>query len=146
MAWRKLELRDVAATLSQEEMDAYRQYNDFHTGRDPIEDLCSQVAAFCRMKIRKNFFVKLSPDVAELPPELISPACDIVAFKVLKRLPVEMTEPRKIAYNNALDLLKEIQNDETRPESYLAEGEEAQDEEYRNDPFIVVNVRPTILR
>lgn len=145
MAWRKLNLEDVAAHLSQEEMDGFRQYGDFRTGQDPIIELCKQVAAECRMKMRKNFFVDLSPDPEELPPELISPACDMVAFKVLKRLPMEMTEPRKLAYQNALDLLKEIQNDECRPESYLPEGS-PEPEDLRNEPFIVINVRPTILR
>lgn len=145
MAWRKLTLDDVASHLSQEEMDGYRQYCCFQTGSDPILVLCSEVASFCRMKMRKNFFVDLSPEKDELPPELISPACDIVAFKILKRLPMEMMEPRKLAYQNAMELLKEIQNDEIRPESYLAPGEE-EPEDLRNEPFIVINVRPTILR
>ena len=145
MAWRKLELEDVVAHLTQEEVDNYRQYCNFTTGTDPVLVLCSEVAAFCRMKMRKNFFIKLSPVQDELPPELISPACDIVAFKILKRFPMEISEPRKIAYTNAMDLLKEIQDDQIRPESYLAAGEK-EPEDLRNEPFIVINVRPTILR
>lgn len=145
MSWRRLTLQDVAAHLSQEEMDAFRQLGDFQSQADPIDDLCLEVAAFCRMKLRKNVYVRLSPDVAALPPELISPACDIVAFKILKRFPMEPHEARKLAYQNALDLLKEIQNDDCRPESYVAEGG-AEEEDLRNEPFWVLNVRPTILR
>jgi len=150
MAWRKLDLADVAAHLSQEEMDGYRQYGDFRTNEDPIVVLCKEVAAFCRMKLRKNFFVKLSPNVDELPPELISPACDIVAFKILKRMPVETTEARKLAYTSAIELLNEIQEDKIRPESYKEETDDSsaddEEEDLRNEPFMVVNMRPDILR
>lgn len=150
MAWRKLTLSDVAAHLSQDEMDIFRQSEDFHKGEDPILVLCEEVAAEFRMRLRKNFFVKLSPTVGELPPELISPACDVVVFKILKRFPQEPIEARKLAYNAAYELLKEIQNDECRPESYVpAEGEEeigVSEEDLRNIPNFVLNLRPALLR
>lgn len=145
MSWRKLTLSDVASHITQEEIDLYRQLGDFESQQDPVEVLLSEVAAQCRMMIRKNFFVKLSPNVEELPPELIDPACDIVAFKMLKRFPGEIHEPRKIAYQDAIALLKQIQTDEIRPESYVAPGEE-EGEDVRNMPFLSVNLRPDILR
>jgi len=148
MAWRELTLGDVAAHISQEEMDQFRQLPDFRTDEDPILALCKEVAAECRMRMRKNFFVKLSPNPYELPPELISPACDIVAFKVIKRFPIDeiVTKARELAYRNAIDILKMIQTDECRPESYRADGDDSEVEDLRNEPFLVVNIRPTILR
>lgn len=130
-------------------MDGYRQLPDFNTDNNPILDLCSEVAAQCRMVIRKNFFVVLSPKRDELPPELISPACDIVVFKLLKRMPELVTEPRKIAYKDALELLDRVARDDLRPESYVeGAGEDEDDvaEDLRNMPFLCVNVRPDVLR
>ena len=144
--WRKLTLADIAAHLSQEEMDAYRQLPDFQTDRDPILDLCVDVAAQCRMMIRKNFFVALSPKRDELPPELISLACDIVVFKILKRMPENLTEPRQIAYKDAIDLLNRIANDDLRPESWSDEDGDDNEEDLRNMPFLCVNCRPYVLR
>ena len=149
MSWRSLSARDVAAHLTQAEIDAYRQMGDFPSDADPVEDVCSAVAAECRMRLRKNFFVRLSPRQDELPPELISPAADIAVFKILKRFPQDISDPRRLAYENAVSLLQQIQNDEVRPESYSGDDAEpaAPDEDdMRNVPVYVQNIRPNLLR
>jgi phage gp36-like protein len=127
-------------------MDAYRQLPDFQSARDPILDLCADVAAQCRMMIRKNHFVTLSPKRDELPPELISPACDIVVFKILKRMPENLTDPRQVAYKDAMELLRQVAAEELRPESYSEDDGDDDAEDLRNMPFLCVNCRPHILR
>ena len=124
MAWRQPQLKDIAATLSQKELDAYRQAPDFASGADPVTDLLARTAAFVRGKIRANGRVKMSPDPLEIPASLVSTAMDYAAYDVLKRQPVKMTEERQRAREQAIAELDKVARREVMPEDYQG-GEDA---------------------
>ncbi len=130
MAWRTPTLQDIAATLSQKELEAYRTSPDFASGADPVEDLLKRTAAMVRGYVRKNKQVRMSAASYDIPESLISPAMDYAAFDVLKRMPVEIKEPRKDARQQALDLFKAVANGEVTPESF----DESEDESHLAGP------------
>lgn len=118
MAWRTPTIRDIAATLSQKELDTYRQSPEFQTGTDPVADLLRRTAAFVRNKIRRNGQVKMSPAADEIPESLISPAMDYAAYDILKRQPVKLTEERQKARDQAIAEFDKIARREATPEDY----------------------------
>ena len=124
MAWRKPTVADIAATLSQNELDAYRQLPEFKSGADPIEALLSRTVSYVRAKIRRNGQVRMSPSADELPESLISPAMDYAAFDILKRQPVNMTEERRQAREQAIAEFERVADGRSTPESYEG-GEDA---------------------
>ena len=100
--WRTITLDDIAATLSQAELDAYRRSASDGAGApDPVGDLLARTAEMIRGYIRANTSVRLNPAPWTLPDSLISPACDYAAYDVLKRMPVKITEPRQKARDAA---------------------------------------------
>lgn len=118
MAWRAPTLKDIAATLSQKELDTYRQSPEFTSGDDPVLDLLRRTAAFVRSKIRRNGQVKMSPDADKIPESLISPAMDYAAYDILKRQPVKMTNERQKARDQAIAEFDKVARRETTPEDY----------------------------
>lgn len=144
--WRVPDEKDLAAHISQTEIDSYSQSPEFKDLEDPVGRLIRQVAELVRGYLRRNLYIKLDPTVASLPEGMITVAMDIVVYKMLKRFPMDANDPRVRSYQDAMALLKEIAEDRTqRPESYVAEGEDPE-EDLRNEPFLVVNMRPDILR
>lgn len=149
MKWREATLEDLAAHISQEEIDAYRQSCDFQSQADPVQDLIVSVSQMVRGYCRKNFFVNMGPD-STIPNSLISPAMDIVVYKMLKRMPMEVLKSREYAYQQAMETLEQVAKDEMRPESHLEDGALDPDD-YRNVPFYVFPMRdetlnPSMLR
>ena len=96
MDWVTLSEADLAATISQREIDAFRQ--DASTdGTDAVQALLDRTAATVRVYLASNTAVRLDPDPLAIPPGLVSPACAIAAYDILKRLPVPVGEDRKDA-------------------------------------------------
>lgn len=126
MAWRRLELKDIAATLSQRELDDFRKHPDFESGSDPVADLLVRTAALVRGYIRKNAEVKMSPDEDAIPASLVSPACDYAAFDILKRLPSQIHEWRRAARDQAIALFKDVAENRVTPESHEADETSSQ--------------------
>lgn len=118
MAWREPTEDDLAATLSREEIESYRQDGDFTT--DPVATLLRRTAARVRGDIRSNGNVRLSPGEYELPESVISAAMDYAAADVLKRLNVPMNEDRRKAREDALALFQRIAEGRYTPESHGA--------------------------
>lgn len=118
MAWREPTEDDLAATLSREEIEAYRQDGDFTS--DPVATLLRRTAARVRGDIRTNGNVRLSPGEYELPESVISAAMDYAAADVLKRLNVPMNEDRRKAREDALALFQRIAEGRYTPESHGA--------------------------
>ena len=114
MAWRRPTVSDLAATLSQKEMDAYRQSAGFD-GADPCDRLvgrtCAMVRGYCQAGR-----VKLSGAAEEIPESLVSPAMDYAAYDVLKRLPVPVGEDRRRARDQALELFQAVASGDFVPE------------------------------
>ncbi|MBR4523248.1 MAG: DUF1320 family protein [Kiritimatiellae bacterium] len=107
MDWVTLSEADLAATISQREIDAFRQ--DASTdGTDAVQALLDRTAATVRVYLASNTAVRLDPDPLAIPPGLVSPACAIAAYDILKRLPVPVGEDRKNAKDEAMAMLSKI--------------------------------------
>ena len=121
MAWRKPTIRDLTAKLNQKELAAFKQHPDFASAADPASDLLEQTAEFVRGFCRTNKQVRMSPAEGTIPEGLISPAMDIAAFDVVKRINVDPNEARKSAWEKALELLDRVAKGEYIPASWSPE-------------------------
>lgn len=123
MAWRKPELRDIAAVLNQRELEQYRQHPDFATAADPVLDLLEQTAESVRGFCRSNRQITLCPRAGTIPEGLMSFAMDFAAFNVLKRINVKPNEARTDAWKKALEIFESVARGDFMPESYRADDE-----------------------
>lgn len=114
--WRAITANDVAATLSQREVDGYQRSGGDNL--NPLGTLIERTTARVRLSVRSNGRVRMSPDAATLPLSLISPACDYMAFDILKRLDVEVGEDRRRARQQAIDLFDRIERGDVTPEGW----------------------------
>lgn len=130
MAWRKPELRDIAAKLNQRELDAFRQHPDFTSAADPIKDLLEMTAESVRGFCRTNKQVTMCPDAATIPEGLMTFAMDFAAYDVLKRINVTPNEARKAAWEKAHDIFQAVSEGKFIPESW--QGGEADDDTKSN--------------
>ena len=140
MAWRKVDEADLAAVLSQGEIDAFRQ-DGSTDGSDAVARLIASTAGFVRSHIATSGKVRLAPDPVWLPEGLVVPAMEIAAYTVLKRIDVVPNEARKTAYQDAKSMLKDIAAGNLAVESYGAEESAA-----TGGPAIevVTEVRPRV--
>ena len=139
MAWRITTSDDLAATLSDMEIEAYRTS---WTGEgDPVELLLSRTAALFRGAIRTGGRVKMAKLPYSLPESVISKAMDYAAFDVLKRLDVAINEDRRRARTDAEELLKRLEKGEFEPES---DGEEDADNVGRNAAQLISVAPPRV--
>ena len=114
--WRTVDENDLAATLSQGEIDAFRQDASLD-GSDPVARLLSRTVAMVRGYIATNGKVRRMGRSGTLPESLISPAMDYAAADVLKRLAVPLNDDRRKARERAEDLFKDIAAGKYTPES-----------------------------
>ena len=112
--WRKPTEDDIVATLSRNEVEAYRK--DFEI--EAVERLLSDTVAYVRTYIRSNGNVRMDPDESTLPASCISPAMDYAAFKLLKRRNVKVNADRETAYNDAMTYFRDVAAGKVNPESY----------------------------
>ena len=114
--WRTVDENDLAATLSQGEIDAFRQDASLD-GSDPVARLLSRTVAMVRGYIATNGKVRRMGPSGTLPESLISPAMDYAAADVLKRIDVQLNEDRRKARERAEDLFKDVAAGKYTPES-----------------------------
>lgn len=114
MAWRKPTEDDIVATLSRDEVEAYRQ--DFET--DTIRTLLDRTASLVRGYLATNGNIRLSPDDHEIPEATISPAMDYLVVDILKRIGIEPTDIRKEARREAKAYFEKIADGRLTVESY----------------------------
>lgn len=116
MAWRVPDIDDIYATLTKDEVEIYRSSANWT--EDPIKRLLTRSVAFVRGKLKANGNVRMSPSADAIPECTISPAMDYLAFDILKRLGVSISEERKEARREAVRYFERIANREETPESY----------------------------
>ena len=114
--WRTVDENDLAATLSQGEIDAFRQDASLD-GSDPVARLLSRTVAMVRGYIATNGKVRRMGRSGTLPESLISPAMDYAAADVLKRINVPLNDDRRKARERAEDLFKDVAAGKHTPES-----------------------------
>lgn len=117
--WRLITIQDVAASINQDEIDAYSQLPEFKEEPDPVGDLISQVASYVRGFCRASGAVKIdTTNQYTVPNSLISTAVAIIIYRMLSRMPLEVLETRKTAWQEAEEMLKRVASREFLPESF----------------------------
>ena len=114
--WRAVDENDLAATISQGEIDAFRQDASLD-GSDPVARLLARTVAMVRGYIATNGKVRRMGSSGTLPESLISPAMDYAAADVLKRIDVPLNDDRRKARERAEDLFKDVAAGKYTPES-----------------------------
>ena len=116
MGWRTVDETDLAATISQDEIDAYRASGPVD-GSDLVARLLARTVAMVRGYIATNGKVTRMGPSGTLPESLVSPAMDYAAADILKRQDVELNEDRRKARERAEDLFKDVAAGKYTPES-----------------------------
>jgi len=124
--WRTVDESDLAATISQGEIDAFRK-DAALDGSDPVARLLARTVAMVRGYIATNGKVRRMGPSGTLPESLISPAMDYAAADILKRLNVPMNEDRRKARERAEDLFARVARGDYTPESDGADDASATD-------------------
>lgn len=116
MPWRSPTESDLAAYVSQSEIDAYRKDSALD-GSDPVAKLLMLSAAFVRGYVRTSG-VAMSPASGEIPDGLIAPLMAYVTVKLLLRIDLEVNKSRADAFRDALDTFKAVGNRDYKVEPY----------------------------
>lgn len=140
MAWRTLTEPDLAATLSQRELDAFRR-SASADGADPVADLLSRTAEMARGFCRANRSVRVPAGAGLVPAMLVSACCDYAAYDVLKRLPTPVGEDRRRARDQALELFKAVASGDVTPDP----ADEADDAAAAGSPAAAPPCPPRLL-
>lgn len=114
MSWRKVTEDDLVSALAQGEIDAYRR----SAVNDPVGPQIKAEVAYVRGVIRSApTRVKMNPDEETLPESLILPTMDHLRFSILMRMNQSANESRTKAYENAVQLFRDIRAGSFIPES-----------------------------
>lgn len=119
--WRTIEETDLAANVSQSEIDTYRADGALD-GSDPVRQLLVSTVDAVRGYISCNGSVRMGPS-GTIPRGLVIPAMDYAMGKVLNRIGVPLSEDRREALRKAQELFEKIAKGEITPESYSEDGE-----------------------
>ena len=118
--WRTVDETDLAATVSQGEIDAFRADGPTD-GSDPVARLLQSTVDTVRGYISCNGAVRMGPS-GTIPRGLVIPAMDYAMGKVLNRIGVPLTDDRRKALERATDLFEKISQGAVTPESYTEDG------------------------
>ena len=140
--WRTIDETDLAASVSQSEIDAYRQEGPLD-GSDPVARLLESTVDAVRGYIGCNGSVRMGPP-ATLPRGLVIPAMDYAMAKVLCRINVPLTEDRRKALERAEALFEKISKGEIAPESYTEDGTVDEDKRPATSPMADDGARPVL--
>lgn len=142
MAWMKPVERNLAAYMSQEEIDAFRQYMGYDaksgTMKDPVADALEDTAAM----VRGYCHVKLDDDPFTIPQSLMSSAMVIARYRILTRMALPVEEARRTDYDHAMSHLELVAKGEVLVESPTG----VEDDSARVIPLYGLSFRPNLLR
>ena len=119
--WRTIEETDLAANVSQSEIDAYRADGALD-GSDPVRQLLVSTVDAVRGYISCNGSVRMGPS-GTIPRGLVIPAMDYAMGKVLNRNGVPLSEDRREALRKAQELFEKIAKGEITPETHREAAE-----------------------
>ena len=140
--WRTIEESDLAATISQGEIDAFRRDGALD-GSDPVARLLERTVAAVRGWISCNGSVRMGP-AGTIPAALVSPAMDYAAFDLLKSQAMEVNETRTRARERAEQLFEKIATGVFKPESYSEDGAIDEDKRPATSPMADDGPRQTL--
>ena len=113
--WRTVDENDLAASVSQGEIVAFRQDGALD-GSDPVAQLLESTVALVRSYCSMNGSVRMGPS-GTIPRGLVIPAMDYAMAKVLNRLAVPLSEDRRNALRKAEETFDNIAKGVITPES-----------------------------
>lgn len=140
--WRTVSETDLAATIAQSEIDAFRASGPVD-GSDRVAALLDRSVATVRGWISCNGSVRMGP-LGTLPLSLISPAMDYAAFDLLKSKAAVVNETRTKAREHAEQLFEKIATGAFSPESYSETGEVDEDKRPATSPMADDGPRQTL--
>lgn len=140
--WRTVDETDLAATLSQGEVDAFRADGPTD-GSDPVARLLQSTVDAVRGYISCNGAVRMGPS-GTIPRGLVIPAMDYAMGKVLNRIGVPLTEDRRKALEAATALFEKISQGAITPESYTEDGTVDEDKRPATSPMADDGARPIL--
>lgn len=140
--WRTVSETDLAATIAQGEIDAYRASGPVD-GSDRVEALLGRTVSTVRGWISCNGSVRMGP-LGTLPLSLISPAMDYAAYDLLKSQNIEANETRTRARERAEQLFEKIATGVFKPESYSEDGVIDEDKRPATSPMADDGPRQTL--
>ena len=124
--WVKPTETDLAANLSQGEVDAFRADGALD-GSDPVAPLLERTASLVRTWIASGGRCAKMGPAGTIPAGLVIPAMDYAMAKVLNRINVPLSEDRRAALKRAEEIFDKIAKGEIAVESYVDEGETEDD-------------------
>ncbi len=140
--WRTVDETDLAATLSQGEVDAFRADGPTD-GSDPVARLLQSTVDAVRGYISCNGAVRMGPS-GTIPRGFVIPAMDYAMGKVLNRIGVPLTEDRRKALEAATALFEKISQGAITPESYTEDGTVDEDKRPATSPMADDGARPIL--
>ena len=121
--WREPTETDLAASLAQDEIDAFRASGPAD-GSDPVASLLFSTASMVRGWIASGGrCAKWGPGWS-IPAGLMIPAMDYAMAKVLNRQNIPLTEDRRNALKSAEETFAKLAAGAIGVEPYAEEGEE----------------------
>ena len=118
--WREVDENDLAASVPQGAIDAFRQDGALD-GSDPVARLLESTVSLVRSYCSMNGSVRMGPP-GTIPAGLVIPAMDYAMAKVLNRLAVPLSEDRRSALRKAEETFDNIAKGVITPESYSESG------------------------
>lgn len=113
---------DLAASLSQGEIDAFRRDGALD-GSDSVSPLLNRTTSLVRTWIASGGRCSKMGPVGTIPAGLVIPAMDYAMAKVLNRINVPLSEDRRAALKRAEEIFDKIARGEIAVENYVEEGE-----------------------
>ena len=113
---------DLAASLSQGEIDAFRRDGALD-GSDPVSPLLKRTTSLVRTWIASGGRCAKMGPVGTIPAGLVIPAMDYTMAKVLNRINMPLSEDRRAALKRAEEIFDKIARGEIAMESFAADGE-----------------------
>ena len=124
--WRTVDETDLAATLSQREIDAFRRDGGVD-GSDAVARVLETTVAHVRGWCSMNGAIKRFGPLGTIPASLVAPAMDYAAYRVLTRLASPVNEDRRKARERAEEIFDKIAQGAITPESYSEDDAVADD-------------------
>ena len=120
-SWRAIDENDLAANLSQVEIDSYRRSSP-QDGSDPVARLLASTVDYVRGCCAMGGPVRMGP-AGTIPRGLVIPAMDYAMGKVLVRIARPRNDDRREALRKAEELFEKIAKGEIKPEGWTEDGE-----------------------